>query len=223
MSIRRLCLLGLAFVGGCAQLHKQPAPAPAPTPAAVPAPAPMPAPAPPPALAPAPVPTPAPPVAARPAPPPAASPAQSASSGERRPARDWTTNDAGLQLIKQSEGLKLKAYFESNNWRIGYGHAGGVAQGDTITEDKADALLRDDLRECESAIAAAVTVPITSNEYSAMASLCFNIGGQRFRKTDVVARLNEGKRAEAAAAFNNWSNPPSLIPRRKKEIQLFTN
>lgn len=219
MSIRRFWPLALALVGGCAQVHKQPAPAPTPATVA----APTPAPAPPPALAPSAAPTPAPPVAARPSPPPAAAPAQSASLGERRPARDWTTNDAGLQLIKQAEGLKLKAYFESNNWRIGYGHAGGVAQGDTITEDKANALLRDDLRECEVAIGSAVTVPITSNEYSAMASLCFNIGGQRFRKTDVVARLNEGKRAEAAEAFNNWSNPPSLIPRRKKEIQLFKN
>jgi lysozyme len=159
------------------------------------------------------------PPAARPAP--AASPVPSARSGERKSARDWRTNEAGLQIIKQAEGLRLKAYFESNNWRIGYGHAGGVAQGDTITEDRANALLAEDLQTCETAIASAVTVPITSNEYSAMASLCFNIGHLRFRKTDVVARLNEGKRAEAAEAFNNWSNPPSLIPRRKKEIQLF--
>jgi lysozyme len=70
-----------------------------------------------------------------------------------------------------------------------------------------------------------VTVPITSNEFSALASLCFNIGPPWFirNRVDAVKRLNEGKRGEAADAFNEWTKPPSLIPRRKKEIQLFTN
>jgi lysozyme len=171
-------------------------------------------------------PEPAPPPAVRPPPPPPpAAPAQPGSSGERKPAREWRTNEAGLQIIKQSEGLRLKAYFEGNKWRIGYGHGGAVSQDSTITEEQANAMLRDDLQECESAVASAVKVPVTGNEFSALASLCFNIGPSWFdrNKVDAVKRLNEGKRVEAAEAFNEWTKPASLMPRRKKEIQLFTN
>jgi len=47
-------------------------------------------------------------------------------------------NDAGLQLIASSEGLRLSAYQDvAGIWTIGYGHIRGVGRGMTITDDQA--------------------------------------------------------------------------------------
>ncbi len=49
-----------------------------------------------------------------------------------------TINDAGLNLIKSFEGLRLDAYRDvAGIWTIGYGHIRGVSEGMTITEEQA--------------------------------------------------------------------------------------
>ena len=52
-----------------------------------------------------------------------------------------------IDLIKEHEGLVLKAYLPTPNdkWTIGYGHIKGVKPGDVITEEQAELLLREDL------------------------------------------------------------------------------
>lgn len=53
------------------------------------------------------------------------------------------TSEAGLALIKASEGLKICAYPDPGNretgepWTIGYGHTRGVRPGDTCSEEQA--------------------------------------------------------------------------------------
>ena len=148
------------------------------------------------------------------------------AASQRQGASSWKTNEAGIALIKASEGLRLTAYSTGGKWLIGYGHTDGVREGMTITAAQADAFLREDMKLCESAVAGAVIVPVTQNEFSAMVSLCFNIGGQRFGKSSVVTRLNSGDRAGAADAFLNWvkagGNPaPHLVKRREAERALF--
>jgi lysozyme len=142
------------------------------------------------------------------------------SSGERLPARSWTINAAGLQIIKQSEGLRLKAYPERRAWRIGYGH-GGARPGQTITAAKAEALLNQDLHVCEGAVRSAVTVPVSRNEFSALVSLCYTLNERHFKGSAVVALLNDDKRDEAAQAFRQWIKPAGLATRRRREMQLF--
>jgi GH24 family phage-related lysozyme (muramidase) len=146
------------------------------------------------------------------------------SQGERKAARFWTTHDAALQIIKDAEapdGPRLKAYAEGTRWFIGYGHA-GATRGQIINRARAEELLRQDVHKCEQALAQAVKVSITHNEFSAMVSLCHNIGSTRFRKSQVVARLNSDQRSQAAQAFNEWTKPISLALRRRREITLFT-
>jgi lysozyme len=51
-----------------------------------------------------------------------------------------TTDDTGLQLIESFEGLRLTSYQDSVGVRtIGYGHTQGVKQGQTITQQQAQA------------------------------------------------------------------------------------
>ena len=49
-------------------------------------------------------------------------------------------NDAGLELIKSFEALRLEAYLPTPDDvpTIGYGHTKGVQMGDTCTEEEAE-------------------------------------------------------------------------------------
>lgn len=139
---------------------------------------------------------------------------------------DLRINDAGLAIIKASEGLRLEAYQLMNRWYIGYGHQCTGCAGSTITEAEADALLRDDVTVAESAVRREVTVPVSANEFSAMVSLAYNLGGGNFARSLVVSNLNAGDRQAAADAFRNHVRAGGqvsqhLVERREKERTLF--
>jgi lysozyme len=148
----------------------------------------------------------------------------------RQPAWAWTANADTIRIIKHFEGLALDAYQLAGQWLIGYGHAADVAPGATITRDRAEALLSSDLGQCEQTVADVVTVPVTRNEFSAMTSLCFNIGSERFAGSVVVQKLNDGDDQGAADAFLYWRKMlegdqlrivPYLAKRRATERALF--
>ena len=64
-------------------------------------------------------------------------------------------NEKGLELIKEFEGIRLKAYYDiADVLTIGYGHtnrAGGfkVYPNQTITENQATTILLQDLKKTE--------------------------------------------------------------------------
>jgi lysozyme len=145
-------------------------------------------------------------------------------------ARQHFTNAKGLAIIKESEGLRLEAYSYAGQWLVGYGHSATAKPGMKITEAQAEDLLRQDLGVCEKAIGDAVSVPVSSNEFSAMVSLCYNIGWQNFVASSVVRRLNAGDREGAGDAFLMWTKAtvngqrvslPHLEERRARERALF--
>jgi len=48
-------------------------------------------------------------------------------------------SDAGLELSKRFEGVRLSAYQDSAGvWTIGYGHTGTARSGQTITQSEAE-------------------------------------------------------------------------------------
>lgn len=71
----------------------------------------------------------------------------------------------------------------------------------TITVDHADLLLLSDVRRAEEGVRRLVKVKINENEFSALASLAYNMGVGAFAKTEVLRRLNLEDRAGAAEAF----------------------
>ncbi len=141
------------------------------------------------------------------------------------------TNQAGLDLIKMFEGLRLEAYVDAVGvWTIGYGHTKTARAGMVITEDRAEELLRDDLSDAESAVNNFVKVPLNENEFSALASLVFNIGSGNFKRSTVLKRLNQEERVGAADAIEWWNKGrvngvltmlPGLVRRRAAEKALF--
>jgi len=141
-------------------------------------------------------------------------------------------NAAGLDLIKSFEGLRLKAYKCSAGVdTIGYGHTSAAGEPKvtprmTITAAEAEKILARDLGKYEQAVDKSVTVKPTPNQFSAMVSLCYNIGPGNFAGSSVVRRLNAGDVKGAAEAFLLWNKVhgralAGLTRRREAERKLF--
>jgi GH24 family phage-related lysozyme (muramidase) len=93
-----------------------------------------------------------------------------------------TINDAGLKLIESFEGLRLTAYQDSVGvWTIGYGHTRGVAHGQIITQQQAEAFLQQDLGVAEGAVNG-LGLTLTDNQFAALVSFAFNLGGGNLNK-----------------------------------------
>ena len=88
------------------------------------------------------------------------------------------TSSQGVSLIKQFEGCRLKAYkCPAGVWTIGYGHTAGVKEGDTITQETADAYLRNDLAKYEKAVQNYDGIyHFNQNQFDALVSFTYNCG-----------------------------------------------
>lgn len=137
------------------------------------------------------------------------------------------TNSKGVNLIKSFEGLKLKPYIcPAGVLTVGYGHTKNVKAGQTITEEKAEELLEQDLEEFEKAVLKHVTVKLNENQFAALVSFVFNLGAGNFKKSTLLKRVNEGKHSEAAFEFSRWNRAggkvlPGLSRRREMEARLY--
>ena len=133
----------------------------------------------------------------------------------------------GLDLIKEFEGLRLKAYLCSANvWTIGYGHTKGVKKGDTCTEDEADAFLVADVKWVLTAVERTVKVPLTGGQRAAVNSFIFNCGASAFRTSTLLRKLNQGDYKGAADEFPRWNKAggkviKGLVRRRAAERKVF--
>jgi len=131
-----------------------------------------------------------------------------------------------LDFITKEEGARNKAYKDTKGlWTIGVGH---LIKADeqhlitaTLTDEQVEELLRSDLKWCSEAVESSVKVPLTQNQYDALYSLCFNIGGTNFAKSTVVKKINENDLKGAADAILMWNKPAVLENRRKRERALF--
>ena len=138
------------------------------------------------------------------------------------------TGIKNVELIKESEGLRLKAYLPTPNdvYTIGYGHTKTAEKGMVITLAGAEALLLHDLQWVETAIDTYVQVPLNQNQYDALASFIYNIGGTAFRKSTLLKLLNASDYDGAANQFPRWNKQKGkvlngLTTRRQKEKTLF--
>ena len=116
------------------------------------------------------------------------------------------TGEAGLNLIKGFEGLRMQSYYTpSEQWSVGYGHTGSAHHGMAVSEGQADMLLKRDIEPVERLIDETVMTPLNRNEHDALVSFIFNVGADNFRRSSVLRRLNAGDRLGAADAMEMWS------------------
>lgn len=137
------------------------------------------------------------------------------------------TSQAGLYAIQQRECSRLKAYRDSRGiWTIGVGHTGRMSPPkvwpwSSITPAQCLAYLATDLAPVEAEINRCVKVPITQNQFDALASLGFNIGCGGLAGSSVIKMINTGNITTAANDFLLWDHPAELLGRRQAERKQF--
>jgi len=137
-----------------------------------------------------------------------------------------TIKTSALSLIKQFEGFRDKAYKDAVGvWTIGYGTTTNVKPGDTVTQAQAEAFLKRDAKQFADTIVNNVKVPLTNNQFAALLSLVYNIGGNAFQKSTLLKKINAGAGAnEIEPHFLAWRNAggkPILLKRRQQEFEIY--
>ncbi|MGH7814100.1 MAG: lysozyme [Candidatus Binataceae bacterium] len=148
-----------------------------------------------------------------------------------------------IDFIEHEEGFSPILYYTdgADNTTIGYGHLvhpGKINPKDPheepfkngIDRQHATDLLHDDLEQAEKPICELVEVPLTQNQFNALASLVFNIGGEAFKNSTLLKLLNAGDYHKAAMEFPRWDKvhvhgqartSSDLLRRRNGELGFF--
>jgi len=149
-------------------------------------------------------------------------------------------NTAGIKVIKISETFRAETYDDARpnhklktgeiptgTLTIGWGHTGPEAYiGNRISPTEADEILELDMGRAERTVSTSVENALTSNQFSALVSLVYNIGSEAFRKSTLLKLLNDGNYIGASEQFKRWvydrgEKLPGLIIRREREKLLF--
>ena len=139
---------------------------------------------------------------------------------------------AGLALVKEFEGLRLKAYkCPADVWTIGYGHTSSagkpvVDSGLVITSEQADDILKRDLTQYEDGVRGLVKVGITQGQFDALVSFAYNAGVGRLSQSTLMKRINAERFDEVPSEFMKWTRGggkelPGLVRRRRAEVELW--
>lgn len=143
---------------------------------------------------------------------------------------DMELSQNGLNFIKSFEGFSSTPYQDvAGKLSIGYGHL--IKQGESfpdtgIDEEAAQELLAKDTETAQKEVCDAVTADVTQNQYDALVSFTFNLGGGTLLRSTLLERLNNGDYAGCAAEFPKWNHAggvevAGLTRRRDAEMQLF--
>lgn len=140
-------------------------------------------------------------------------------------------SDGGLNKLKKFEGLELCPYLDSaGKFTIGYGHLIKPHEKNLlkrcISESEAERLLINDVGTAEKYVNEYVSVPLTQNEFDALVSFVYNIGGGAFKSSTMLKKLNSGNKIMAANEFERWiyaggTKNKGLLARRMAEKKIF--
>lgn len=144
------------------------------------------------------------------------------------------TSERGLAALMQHEGIVLSPYLDSEGiWTYGIGHTKSAGppdpekmkKGPPADQDKELKavldLFRKDIVKYEDAVNKLIDVRLEQHEFDALVSFHYNTG--KLGSSTARARLNKGDKAGTAEALLWWNKPAAIIPRRKKEVELFKN
>jgi len=140
-------------------------------------------------------------------------------------------NTAGLNLIKEFEGFKEKAYkCPAGITTIGYGttiYPDGtpVKRGDKCTEEEAETYLRADIEKFEYYVSDLIEIELNENQFSALVSFTYNLGAGNLKKSTLREKLNSGD-YNVGDEFLKWNKAngkelKGLTRRRQAEKELF--
>ncbi|CAK8738012.1 Lysozyme RrrD [Sodalis praecaptivus] len=141
-------------------------------------------------------------------------------------------SNKGMSLIKEFEGCSLTAYKDAVGvWTIGYGWTNPVDgvpihEGMTITQEKADELLREGVKQYEKPVNENVSITLNQHQFDALVSFTYNLGPANFKSSTLLKKLNSGEYQVASDEFLRWHKAGGkvlfgLIRRRAYERDLF--
>jgi lysozyme len=109
---------------------------------------------------------------------------------------------------------------------IGYGHIKGVSMGDTITQEEANEMFNHEMKEYETYVNTAVTVPLSQNQFDAIVSWVFNLGNGNLQASTMLKVINSGDHAGVPAQIKRWNKAggkvlDGLVRRREAEALLY--
>ena len=136
----------------------------------------------------------------------------------------------GYEALKVHEGDRSRVYLDV----VGIPT---VCMGTTEGLTRADVgkLMGDDVCKkrnlasvatAEKAVRGAVKVPLTQDQFDALVSFTFNVGGTAMSRSTLIRLLNSGNCKAAAAQFSRWNQAggkawAGLTKRRAQERALF--
>ena len=137
-----------------------------------------------------------------------------------------------LDLIKEFEGLRLKAYLDPVGLpTIGWGNTRyqdgkPVKMGDEITQEQADEMLLDDVAVRAEKLEDLIEVQVNDHQFGALVSFAYNVGIGAFTNSTLRRKLNAGDYEGASNEFKRWNKAGGkvlngLVRRRKAEKDLF--
>lgn len=117
--------------------------------------------------------------------------------------------DTGLNLIKRFEGFSSEIYICPGGYpTVGYGHLvrdheklffdGGISR------EKAEELLRGDVRSAECAVLRFIRVPLRDGQFDALVSFTFNLGAGALQSSTLRRKVNRREHDEVPAQFRRW-------------------
>ena len=142
-------------------------------------------------------------------------------------------SEAGLDLIKRSEGFKAETYLDVAGYpTIGYGHKlkPGEQYDRGITDATATALLEQDVQAAEEAVGRLVHVAMTQGQFDALVDFVFNLGQGALASSTLLRDLNASEYALAGLQLLLWDHGRvngceeeiyALKARRQAELSLW--
>ena len=136
-------------------------------------------------------------------------------------------------LTKREGGMRLDVHDDGFGYpTVGVGHlvmdADNLKLGDTITLERGEAFLQDDLLEARAGVEQHCPVELKQHEFDALCIFTFNIGVGAFRRSTLVKRLRhgEGKQYVVSQEMPRWNKVngqyvAGLFNRRVDTVQMF--
>jgi lysozyme len=145
-----------------------------------------------------------------------------------------TTNQLGVDLIKEMEGFRSNAYIcPAGVPTIGYGttrYPDGKKvnpKDPDISRSTGEYFLRHDLKVFENFVDSVTRDDINENQFAALVSLCYNIGSTNFKNSTLLRYVNKNPNDQnIRGQFMRWVYAKGrklngLIRRRELEANLY--